>query len=246
MAGTAPLKRVLIVDDDPAIRSVLSSMMADAGLRPSTASDGESALRIAAVERPHLLLLDLAMPALCGIQVCRQVRSDPELRNTWIIMITASGAREDRLAALEAGVDDFISKPFSAREVVLRVQTALRRLAQAEPVPSAAALTCGPLRVDLDGHRAWLDSQELALSHIEFRLLTHLVRRRDSLCSRHELLRDVWETPAHLKTRTVDAHVKRLRRKLGPIGDAMIQTVRGSGYRLVSECRDAEETSVGG
>lgn len=222
--------RILVVDDEPDILSLLVYQFSRNGFRVSTAVDGRSAISSARDEHPDLVVLDLMLPDVDGYEVLKTLREDEETHEIPVILLTARKEEEERVRGFEIGADDYVTKPFSARELVLRAKALLRRAA-AEPVASNRVLSVGPVDLDLDGRRALVDGDELDLTPLEFRLLTVLMERRGRVQSRRELLRSVWDTEADIETRTVDMHVARLRSKLGEAGD-LVETVRGFGYRF--------------
>ncbi len=222
--------RILVVDDEPDILSLLVYQFSRSGFRVSTAVDGRSAISSARDEHPDLVVLDLMLPDVDGYEVLKTLREDEETHEIPVILLTARKEEEERVRGFEIGADDYVTKPFSARELVLRAKALLRRAA-AEPVASNRVLSVGPVDLDLDGRRALVDGDELDLTPLEFRLLTVLMERRGRVQSRRELLRSVWDTEADIETRTVDMHVARLRSKLGEAGD-LVETVRGFGYRF--------------
>jgi two-component system phosphate regulon response regulator PhoB len=229
-SGRKPL--ILVVDDEPDIVDTLAYNLQQEGYRTRTAALGADAVR-AAKERPlpDLVLLDLMLPDITGNEVCRQLRSDEALRRIPVIMLTAKDAEIDRVVGFEVGADDYVTKPFSVRELLLRVRAVLRRASES-PAPSASKLVdFGRLRLSPDAHQLWVDGQEIVLTALEFRLLTTLLERRGRVQTRTTLLEDVWGIHADITTRTVDTHVKRLREKLGAAGD-YVETIRGVGYRL--------------
>ena len=170
------------------------------------------------------------LPDMSGTEVCRQLKSDPRTRAVPVIVLTARGEELDRVVGFELGADDYVVKPFSVRELILRVRAVLRRAGQQRSDKPVTEL--GPVRIDADAHRAWVRGEPLDLTPLEFKLLSTLVTRAGRVQSRERLLADVWEMSSELETRTVDTHVKRLREKLGPARD-MLETVRGVGYRLL-------------
>jgi two-component system phosphate regulon response regulator PhoB len=180
-----------------------------------------------------VIILDLNLPDVSGSDVCRLLKSDPQTSAIPVLMLTARGAEADRIAGFELGADDYVAKPFSVREVVLRVDAVARRRGPVEVTAAAPArvLRVGPIALDIDAHICRVDGKELPLTLQEFRLLAYLVQGKGRVRTRDELLADVWNTSPELETRTVDTHVKRLRDKLGDAGD-MIETVRGLGYRI--------------
>ena len=221
---------VLVVEDEEDIRNLVAMSLRRAGFRVLTAGAGEPALVLARQHRPAVVLLDLMLPDMSGTDICQALRGAPETRDVYVIMVTARTDEEDRIEGFEVGADDYVPKPFSVRELVLRVQAAARRVSS-PPAAEQETLIAARLRIDGASHRAWVDNDELELTATEFKLLLHLARSAGRLCERGELLRDVWELPPNLNTRTVDTHVKRLRQKLGAAAD-YIETVRGAGYRF--------------
>jgi two-component system phosphate regulon response regulator PhoB len=224
---------VLIVDDEKDLRSLLDFNLKQAGYRTAQAATGADALTKARQLLPQLILLDLNLPDVAGTDVCRLLKADPATHAIPILMLTARSAESDRIRGLELGADDYVVKPFSVRELVLRVD-AIRRRMVAGGAPTEAAdrlLEAGPVQLNLDTYVAKLDGAELPLTLLEFRLLSYLVEGNGRVRTRENLLEDVWNASPDLETRTVDTHVKRLRDKLGHAAE-MIETVRGIGYRL--------------
>lgn len=223
---------VLLVDDERDLLSLLDFNLRAAGFETVLATTGEQALAQLRRRVPDLVVLDLMLPDLPGTEVCRQIKSEPRTKHVPVVMLTAKGEEVDRVVGFEIGADDYVTKPFSVRELVLRLKAVLRRTGgggrRAERPPEAV----GPIRVDVDAHRAFVDGAEVILTPLEFRLLTTLMARLGRVQSREQLLEDVWEMSSELETRTVDTHVKRLREKLGS-GRELLETVRGVGYRLV-------------
>ncbi len=221
---------VLVVEDEPDLRQVLMFNLEQAGHSAVLAGSGSEAIRLAAEQVPDLVLLDLMLPDILGTEVCRALRANAKTQSVPIIMLTARGEERDRVAGLEMGADDYVTKPFSVRELMLRVSLVLRRHSGARA--EGAEFVFGELRVDPDAHRAWVAGEEVELSALEFKLLTLLYERRDRVQSRSALLDSVWGVTADVTTRTVDTHVKRLREKLRS-ARRYIETVRGVGYRFV-------------
>ena len=221
---------VLIVDDERDLVSLLDFNLREAGFETATAATGEQALAQVRRRVPDLVLLDLMLPDLSGTEVCRQLKGDPRTRDVPVVMLTAKGEELDRVVGFELGADDYVVKPFSMRELILRTKAVLRRATRAGPERPPESV--GPIRVDVEAHRCHVAGQEVALTPLEFKLLTTLMARLGRVQSREQLLEDVWEMSSELETRTVDTHVKRLREKLGP-GRDLLETVRGVGYRLV-------------
>lgn len=222
---------ILVVDDEEDIRNLLRHSLGKEGFTVRTVASGPEALAVAPTMRPSLVLLDLMLPGMQGTEVCRRLRAEPALAGTPIIMLTARGEELDRVVGFELGADDYVTKPFSTRELVLRIRAVLRRSAAGGAPEPEGSLRVGALRIDAAAHRVWVDDEEVQLTATEFRLLTTLARRSGRVQTRGQLLQEVWDMPPDLSTRTVDTHMKRLREKLGPAGDRL-ETVRGVGYRL--------------
>ncbi len=222
------MARILVVEDEPDIQAVLEYNLKRDGHDVVLTSTAKEGLRLARERRPDLVLLDLMLPDGSGTELCKSLRQDAAMRNVRVMMLTAKGEEIDRVLGFELGADDYIVKPFSVRELLLRVQAVLRRATTEE---GAEATQFGMLRVDRGAHRVWVDGQEVELTALEFKLLLTLHDRRNRVQTRDALLSDVWKIDADVTTRTVDTHVKRLREKLGPAG-IYVQTVRGVGYRF--------------
>jgi two-component system phosphate regulon response regulator PhoB len=223
---------VLLVDDERDLLSLLDFNLRAAGFETMLATTGEQAVAQLRRRIPDLVLLDLMLPDVPGTELCRQIKADPRTKHVPVVMLTAKGEEVDRVVGFELGADDYVTKPFSVRELILRLKAVLRRAGPgkgSERPPESV----GPIRVDVDAHRAFVDGAEIALTPLEFRLLTTLMARLGRVQSREQLLEDVWEMSSDLETRTVDTHVKRLREKLGS-GRDLLETVRGVGYRLVN------------
>ena len=222
---------VLLVDDERDLLSLLDFNLRAAGFETLLATTGEQALSHLRRRIPDIVLLDLMLPDVPGTEVCRQLKSDPRTRHVPVVMLTAKGEEVDRVVGFELGADDYVTKPFSVRELVLRLKAVLRRAGTARSTERPPE-SVGPIRVDVDAHRAFVDGAEIQLTPLEFRLLTTFMARLGRVQSREQLLEDVWEMSSEVETRTVDTHVKRLREKLGS-GRDLLETVRGIGYRLV-------------
>ncbi len=233
MTPGAPL-RVLIVEDEPDIGALIAYQLTREGFRVETVTDGLEALEAVANEVPALVVLDRMLPGLSGDEVLARFRADERTTSVPVLMLTAKREEEDRIEGLELGADDYLTKPFSTRELVLRVHAILRRVRDDEG-EEGAALEAGPIRLDPEGSRVSVDGDEVLLTPTEFRLLHTLLERRGRTQSRKQLLERAWsvetEVSGKLHTRTVDMHVRRLRAKLGEVG-SWIETVRGFGYRL--------------
>jgi two-component system phosphate regulon response regulator PhoB len=221
---------ILIVDDERDLLSLVDFNLRQAGFETLLASSGEQALAQVRRRVPDLVLLDVMLPDVSGTEICRQLKADPRTKHVPVVMLTARGEEVDRVVGFELGADDYVTKPFSVRELVLRVRAVLRRAPATggERPPDRV----GPIRLDVQAHRAFVEEQEILLTPLEFRLLAILMARAGRVQSRDQLLSDVWEMSSELETRTVDTHVKRLREKLGPARE-LLETVRGIGYRLV-------------
>jgi two-component system phosphate regulon response regulator PhoB len=223
------MAKILVIEDEADIQQILDYNLREKGHKVTLAGRGEEGLRLVREKKPDLVLLDLMLPDMSGTEVCRQIKSDPALKATQVIILTAKGEEIDRVVGFELGADDYVVKPFSVRELSLRIQAILRRGA---PEPEAAeAVSFGKLKIDRGAHRVWSGTEELELTALEFKLLVTLFERKNRVQSRSTLLNDVWGIEADITTRTVDTHVKRLREKLGESGD-YIETVRGVGYRF--------------
>ena len=231
------MAKVLVIEDEPDLQQVLTYNLRGAGHEAISAGRGADGLRLARAEAPDLILLDLMLPDLAGTEVCRALKDDPTTRAIPVVMLTARGEEIDRVVGFELGVDDYIVKPFSVRELLLRIQAILRRASSSErPPANTASIEFGCLRVDREAHRVWVDESEIELTALEFRLLVTLYDRKNRVQTRAALLDDVWVIQADITTRTVDTHVKRLREKLESARD-YVETVRGVGYRF----RDAPD-----
>jgi two-component system phosphate regulon response regulator PhoB len=230
---------VLIVDDEIDLARLIEINLKAAGMETSLAPDGETALRLAAQRAPDLVLLDLMLPGVPGTEVCRQLKRSPKTARVPVIMLTAKGEELDRVVGFELGADDYVTKPFSVRELVLRCQAVLRRrsadgaVAAGEAPAAVERRKVGAVEIDMGAHRAFVENEEVALTALEFRLLQHFMERLGRVQTREQLLQDVWQMSSELETRTVDTHVKRLREKLGSARDC-IETVRGVGYRMTA------------
>jgi len=232
------MARILVVEDEADIRQVLLYNLGQAGHEAIAAERGADGLALARERRPDLVLLDLMLPDVSGLEICRKLKSDPTLRSIPVMMVTARSEEIDRVVGFELGADDYIVKPFSVRELILRVQAVLRRGQPPAASGEGSELVFGKLRVDREAHRAWVDGQEITLTPLEMKLLWTLWERRGRVQSRGTLLDDVWEASPENNTRTVDTHVKRLREKLGAAG-AYVETVRGVGYRFADNPEEA-------
>jgi two-component system phosphate regulon response regulator PhoB len=224
------MARILVVEDEKDLQDVLAYNLRQAGHDPVVVGEGREALARIAAEPPDLVLLDLMLPDISGTDVCRALKGDPATRHIPVVMLTAKGEEIDRVVGFELGADDYVVKPYSMRELTLRLQRILQR--HSAPAEGPGGVTSfGLLRIDREGHRVWVDGEEVALTALELRLLCTLYDRRGRVQSRAVLLDEVWRMSSEVNTRTVDTHVKRLREKLGAAG-AYLETVRGVGYRF--------------
>ncbi|HET9684129.1 MAG TPA: response regulator transcription factor [Gemmatimonadaceae bacterium] len=232
MSASAPAteQRVLVVDDEADIVALVAYHLARAGYRVSTASTGHDAREAARREQPALIVLDLMLPGLSGYEVLEQLRADASTRDIAVLMLTARREEQDRIRGLSLGADDYLTKPFSPQELVLRVGAILRRM-RTPPAETTAAMTLGQLEIDTAAHVVRVAGEPVELTPTEYKLLLLLAERRGRVQARAHLLESVWEAAPDIQTRTVDMHVQRLRAKLGVAGE-MIETVRGFGYRL--------------
>jgi two-component system, OmpR family, phosphate regulon response regulator PhoB len=223
-------ERVLVVDDEPDIVALVAYHLAKASYRVATAGTGADAIDMARRERPALIVLDLMLPGMSGFDVLEQLRADENTRDIAVLMLTARREEPDRIRGLSLGADDYLTKPFSPPELVLRVGNILRRVQQ---VTTAAPdlVVIGAITIDRGAMSVSVDGERIDLTPTEFKLLLTLAERRGRVQGRGHLLETVWEAAPDIQTRTVDMHVQRLRAKLGAAGD-LIETVRGFGYRL--------------
>ena len=223
-------ERILVVDDEPDIIALVAYHLVKHGYRVSTASDGNEAVRAAKQELPALIILDLMLPGKSGYDVLEELRANPATHETAVLMLTARKEEEDRIRGLALGADDYLTKPFSPQELVLRIAAILRRMSK---TVNGDVLAVGPIEIDRAEHRVRVDGAEVELTATEYKLLVLLAERRGRVQDRAKLLESVWEAAPDVQTRTVDMHVQRLRSKLGAAGD-LVETVRGFGYRLRS------------
>jgi two-component system, OmpR family, phosphate regulon response regulator PhoB len=237
-AAQAAPARILVVEDERDIAALIAYHLTREGYRVRTAEGGAEALEVVATDRPDMLVLDLMLPNFSGYEVLAEVRRRPELRDVPVVVLTARRDEADRIKGLELGADDYITKPFSPRELVLRVSAVLRRSQSPALGGSGRMLRGGPVAIDLNALSVRIDGQELDLTPTEYRLLVTLLERRGRVQSRQQLLETAWDIHARIETRTVDMHVQRLRSKLGDYGH-LVETVRGFGYRFKARGGDA-------
>jgi two-component system phosphate regulon response regulator PhoB len=225
------MKKVLIIEDEKDLAELLSFNLEKDGFAATCIHDGKQGFERAVADIPDLILLDLMLPGLLGTEVCKALRKEPRTARIPIIMITAKGDEIDRVVGFEVGADDYIVKPFSMREVTLRVKALMRRVDQEMPTPATDQLILGEIAIDKQRHTVTSAGNEIELTSTEFKLLLHLVEKKGCVQSREQLLQRVWGYNNSADTRTVDTHVTRLRGKLGEPGD-IIKTVRGFGYKI--------------
>lgn len=221
--------KVLVADDEPDVLHLVAANLRTGGFDVILAEDGAAALAAVRNEMPQLLVLDLMLPGMSGLEVCRTLKGDPATAGIPIVMLTAKAEEVDRIVGLELGADDYVTKPFSPRELVLRIKSILRRSTKAEA--PASVMILGPIVVDRERFAVTIAGKPVDFTATELKLLMLLMERRGRVQSREVLLNDVWGYESVIDTRTVDTHVRRLREKLGPAAD-YLETVRGFGYRL--------------
>src|SRR5438445_4817977 len=219
-------RKILIIEDESDVTDLLERGLRKAGFKTSAAVDGASGLQKARDERPDFIVLDLMLPKMSGLEVCRILKGDVATAHIPILMLTAKAEEVDRIVGLEFSADDYVTKPFSPREIVLRIRAILRR-----GETPGESLKAGPISIDPARHEVRVNGKQVRLTSLEFKLLQTLMQRRGRVQDRDRLLNEVWGYESVIDTRTVDTHVRRLREKLGKAGDA-IETVRGFGYRL--------------
>ena len=222
-------KRILIVEDENDVVDLLTLNLRKAGgFLISKAGDGATGLTKARAEKPDFIILDLMLPKIPGLEVCKILKSEAATRHIPILMLTARAEEIDRVVGLECGADDYVTKPFSPREIVLRIKAILRRGATEE---ADDRLSAGPITIDPTRHEVLVNGKRVELTSLEFKLLRTLMQRRGRVQERDRLLNEVWGYESVIDTRTVDTHVRRLREKLGRAGE-VVETVRGFGYRV--------------
>jgi two-component system, OmpR family, phosphate regulon response regulator PhoB len=222
-------QRILIIEDDKNISELVEYNLEKAGFDCETAVTGEAGFEFLSRQEIDLVILDIMLPKMDGFEVCKMVKQNRHSQHIPIIMLTAKGEEVDRIVGFELGADDYVVKPFSPRELVLRVKAILGRSKSKKTIKDI--LTQGKLKMDIPRHRVFQGQKEVKLTQIEFKLLAVLMQRRGTVQTRDKLLNDVWDIAAEVTTRTIDTHIKRLRQKLGKSGK-YIETVRGLGYRF--------------
>ncbi|MDX2054932.1 MAG: response regulator transcription factor [Polyangiaceae bacterium] len=229
---------ILVVEDEPDLREVLEYNLSQSGYEVRTAGTGNEALSLVQKAEPNLVLLDLMLPDISGTEVCKILKENQRTRGIPIMMLTARGEEIDRVVGFELGADDYVVKPFSVRELLLRVSAVLRRSTGPQAERDKDEVQFGCLKIDREAHRVWVESLEVELTALEFKLLLTLFDRKNRVQTRTTLLDDVWGIQADITTRTVDTHVKRLREKL-EAARIYVETVRGVGYRFVASPEEA-------
>lgn len=220
---------VLVVEDEEELRSTVEYNLSRVGYRTASTAFGREACQIASTAMPGVVVLDLNLPDISGFEVCRTLRSEPLTKTIPILVLSARDGEVDRVVCFEIGADDYVTKPFSVRELLLRVEALLRRSGPRQQEQTEDQINAGPLQLDNGRRRCLVGHAEVRLSNTEFELLRTLMERPGRVQTRERLLADVWHSPGDISGRTVDTHVKRLRQKLGGAGD-LIRTVRGVGY----------------
>lgn len=223
--------KILVVDDEIDIITLLEYNLGKAGFKVISASDGPEAIESAKIEKPNLIILDIMLPSMEGTEVCKALKKDDATSHIPVIMLTAKGEEIDRIVGLELGADDYITKPFSPRELILRVKAVLKR---GQGQEKSKTITRGPIHIDMDRNLVTVDNKPLNLTSIEFKLLAELAMSDGRVLSRDNLLDRVWGRDCYVTDRTVDTHIRRLREKLGK-AQKYIETVRGFGYRFLEE-----------
>ena len=221
---------ILLVEDEDDLASIVEYHLTKAGYTVLRAANGQNALDILDSTEVSLVLLDLMLPDMSGVDICRHIRSHTSIQNLPVIMVTAKGEEIDRVIGFEVGADDYVVKPFSSRELVLRIKSLLRRQTGLEG-NTTTVIEYAIFKVDRAAHRVWIDGEEVPLTALEFKLLVVLLKRKGLVQTREKLLEDVWEMDPNMNTRTVDKHVQRLRQKI-QVGADYIETIRGVGYRF--------------
>ncbi len=221
-------KKVFIVEDEPDLRDTLQYNFENEGFKVKSFPNGESFLETIKNDKPNLVILDLMLPGISGLDVCRDLRMNEVNENVAVVMLTAKSEEIDRIVGFELGADDYVTKPFSVRELILRVKVLLKK--RSDDIDQNL-LESGPIAMNLDAHDVSVEGKNILLTALEFKLLKHLLKRKGRVQTRDQLLGDVWGYSSEVTTRTVDTHIKRLREKLGKPGE-LIQTIRGVGYRF--------------
>ena len=222
---------VLVIEDEPDIRKTIDYNLSKESFKVIQAASIEEGEKALASNKIDVIILDLMLPDGSGLTLCRDIKSEPKTKNIPVIILTAKTEEVDRVVGFELGADDYVTKPFSVRELILRVKAILKRGASTENNTEIAEYSFGELTINFEEHQAYITGEEISLTALEFKLLKHLIKRKGRVQTRDQLLEDVWGYSSNITTRTVDTHIKRLREKLGLVGEH-IQTIRGVGYRF--------------
>ena len=222
---------VLVIEDEPDIRKTIDYNLSKESFKVIQAASIEEGEKALASNKIDVIILDLMLPDGSGLTLCRDIKSEPKTKNIPVIILTAKTEEVDRVVGFELGADDYVTKPFSVRELILRVKAILKRGASTQNNAEDAEYSFGELRINFEEHQAYVTGEEISLTALEFKLLKHLIKRKGRVQTRDQLLEDVWGYSSNVTTRTVDTHIKRLREKLGLVGEH-IQTIRGVGYRF--------------
>lgn len=233
MAEQNPMKKVLVIDDEADITNLVGYSLRAKGFAVEAVNDPNQSIGVARSFMPDLVILDVMMPELNGLQICRMLRADPKLKAVPVIFLTAKAEEADRIQGFEVGADDYVCKPFSPKELVMRVQSILRRTGE-PTTPATKRIQHGGIDMDVERHEVAVNGKPLELTATEFKLLRLLMERRGRVQTREHLLINVWNYETEIETRTVDTHVRRLREKLGEEAD-WIETIRGVGYRFAEK-----------
>ena len=231
--STAASAQVLVVEDERDIAALVAYHLTKEGYRVRTVGTGHDAMEAVRNERPDLVVLDLMLPGLSGYEILEEMRRQPQMEQVPVVVLTARKEESDRIKGLELGADDYLTKPFSPQELVLRIGAVLRRVRAAPVAGAGRVLRGGPITVDLSAMSVALDGEPVDLTPTEYRLLVALMERKGRVQSRRQLLQSAWDIHVQIETRTVDMHIQRLRSKLGEGGE-LIETARGFGYRFRS------------
>ncbi len=222
---------VLVIEDEPDIRKTIDYNLSKESFKVFQAASIEEGEKALASNKIDLIILDLMLPDGSGLTLCRDIKSEPKTKNIPVIILTAKTEEVDRVVGFELGADDYVTKPFSVRELILRVKAILKRGTSTANNTEDTEYSLGELTINFEEHQAYIHGQEISLTALEFKLLKHLIKRKGRVQTRDQLLEDVWGYSSNVTTRTVDTHIKRLREKLGLVGEH-IQTIRGVGYRF--------------
>jgi two-component system phosphate regulon response regulator PhoB len=223
--------RVLVIEDEPDIRKTIDYNLSKESFEVIQAASIEEGEKVLASNKIDVIILDLMLPDGSGLTLCRDIKSESSTKNIPVIILTAKTEEVDRVVGFELGADDYVTKPFSVRELILRVKAILKRGVSTEIKTDNVQDSFGELTLNYDEHQAYINNEEISLTALEFKLLKHLINRKGRVQTRDQLLEDVWGYSSNVTTRTVDTHIKRLREKLGIVGEH-IQTIRGVGYRF--------------